>query len=223
MIKREDLEPLEKEDIINLFVDFAEKVEKQIQQMQEDIRSSQEENRQLKMPKNSQNSSRPPSHDFGRLPRQKSLRKPSGKKTGGQQGHSGNTFCQVSDPDEIIVHKPSGLCPKCGKIHTDDEFVLQAKRQIVDIPPIQPIITEHQVYQLKCDCGHEAVGQFPAGVNAPVKYGNRLTAFVSYLTETETYIVIKNSRGFCTIENEFPNGFPIQIYLNHSSLLIILQ
>lgn len=292
MITRGVLEPLEKEEIINLFVEFAEKVEKQIQKMQEDICSLQEENRQLKMPKNSQNSSRPPSQDFGRLPRQKSLRKSSGKKTGGQQGHSGNTLCQSTDPDKIIIHKPSELCPKCGKIHTPDSFVFQSKRQIVDIPPIQPIITEHRVYQLKCECGHEAVGQFPAGVNAPVKYGNRLTTFVSYLstrqyipfgrlpellkcicnltlsqgtiynmldrvadnllpvyhaikqnvqdakvvgsdesgvkvnndnfwtwtwqTETETYIIIKKSRGFCVIENEFPNGFPQAILVTDS-------
>ncbi len=291
MIKRETLEPLKKEDIINLFVEFAEKVEKQIQQLQDDICSLQEENRQLKTPKNSRNSSQPPSHDFGSLPRQKSLRKPSGKKTGGQQGHTGTTLEQTSQPDKIINHKPSDLCPKCGKIHSADEFIFQSKRQMVDIPPIQPVITEHRVYQLKCKCGHEGVGQFPAGVNAPVKYGNQLTAFVSYLstrqyvpfgrlpellkcicnltlsqgtiynmlrvadnllpvyhgikqnvqnakvvgsdesgvkvnndnfwtwtwqTETETFIIIDPSRGFCVIENAFPNGFPQAILVSDS-------
>lgn len=292
MIKRETLEPLAKEDIINIFVEFAEKMEKQILQKQDDILSLKEENRQLKIPKNSKNSSRPPSHDFGHVPRQKSLRTPSGKKTGGQQGHPGSTLNQASQPDKIIDHKPSGLCPKCGKIHTSDEFVFQSKRQMVDIPPIQPIITEHRIYQLKCSCGHEAAGQFPAGVNAPVKYGNQLTAFVSYLstrqyvpfgrlpellkcicnitlsqgtiynmlnrvadhllpvysgikqniqnakvvgsdesgikvnkdnfwtwawqTETETFIKIVPSRGFCVIDNEFPNGFPQAILVSDS-------
>ncbi len=39
MMIRESLEPLKKEDIINLFVEFLEKVEKQIQQLQNEVSS----------------------------------------------------------------------------------------------------------------------------------------------------------------------------------------
>src|SRR5437764_3983885 len=49
--------------------------------------------------KDSQNSSLPPSSDrFVRAP--KSLRKKSGKKPGGQQGHHGHHLRQVETPDE---------------------------------------------------------------------------------------------------------------------------
>lgn len=187
MIKRETLEPLAKDDIISVFVEFSNRVEKQIEQLQEDIRELKEENRQLKNAKNSRNSSRPPSHDFGKIPRQKSLRKSSEKKPGGQSGHKGHTLDQVSNPDHIVVHKPSDNCPICGEIHQNESYHLHSKRQVVDIPPIKAIVTEHQVYLAQCKCGHVSEGGYPAGVNAPVQYGSTLTSFVSYLS-TRQYI-----------------------------------
>jgi transposase len=50
---------------------------------------------------NSRNSSRPPSTDFflKEKPNPKSLRKKSGKKAGGQEGHQGTTLEMTNDPE----------------------------------------------------------------------------------------------------------------------------
>nr|WP_319398807.1 hypothetical protein [uncultured Carboxylicivirga sp.] len=47
MIKRETLEPLSKDQIIDLFVEFSNKVEQTLHEMKEDIRVLKEENQRL--------------------------------------------------------------------------------------------------------------------------------------------------------------------------------
>src|SRR3972149_3139289 len=55
----------------------------------------------------SHNSHQPPSRDGPGKKRTHSLRKRSGKPSGGQAGHPGVTRCLVDDPDDIIPHEPS--------------------------------------------------------------------------------------------------------------------
>ena len=62
--------------------------------------------------KNSKNSSKPPSSDGYKKPAPKSLRKPSGKKVGGQDGHQGTHLAVITAPDEIVIHMPSA-CKGC--------------------------------------------------------------------------------------------------------------
>ncbi|HJZ39218.1 MAG TPA: IS66 family transposase [Bacteroidales bacterium] len=140
----------------------------------------------LKHPKNSKNSSVPPSKDENRPFKTKSLRASDGKKPGGQTGHEGNTLKMTETPDIVIEHKPQ-YCNHCGKDITHIEAELITCRQIVDIPPIIPQYTEHRTYRVECSCGHRTETSFPDGINAPISYGANIEAIIAYL-HTRQYI-----------------------------------
>jgi transposase len=132
---------------------------------------------------NSSNSGKPPSSDgLKKPPRVSSLREPSGKKTGGQQGHPGETLCQVAKPDVTIDHYPP-VCTGCGEPLTAATATGQVARQVFDLPEPRPlIVTEHRAHACRCAaCGTQTRAAFPGGVAAPVQYGQRIAAFVLYL------------------------------------------
>ncbi len=60
-------------------------------------------------PKNSRNSSIPPSQDRNRPKKNQSLRKSSGKKPGGQKGREEKTLEMTAVPDKIIELKAINL------------------------------------------------------------------------------------------------------------------
>jgi len=132
-------------------------------------------------PKNSRNSSKPPSSDFPKPPKTQSLREKTGKKAGGQIGHKGTTLKMVTNPTIVKEHH-SNYCTCCGNDLSNINGELIGKRQVIDIPPIQPIVTEHQVYRKQCTCGRVNQGDYPAGINKSISYGNGIQALVSYMS-----------------------------------------
>lgn len=129
---------------------------------------------------NSRNSSKPPSSDGPAKPAPKSLRRPTGRKPGGQAGHEGTTLTQVPDPDIVIRHDPSH-CKGCG---TDLAGAPQSGcsvRQVFDLPPIRVQVTEHRVITRTCACGVATTGTAPPLASHPVQYGPVLRAVMVYL------------------------------------------
>lgn len=140
----------------------------------------EQELEKYKTRKDSNNSSIPPSKDDNRPPRTSSLRQKSDRKVGGQPGHEGKTLKMVETPDEVIEHRMC-FCPECGKDLNHQPFELLGKRQVIDIPPIRQIVTEHRVYRCKCTCGKVVEGEFPVGIDSPVSYGRNIESLVGYL------------------------------------------
>src|SRR6202140_3305637 len=111
---------------------------------------------------NSSNSGKPPSSDgLKKPPRVSSLREPSGKKTGGQKGHPGETLCQVEKPDATINHYPAA-CAGCGQPLTAVMATGHVARQVFDLPEPRPlIVTEHRAHACRCAaCGPRTRGAF---------------------------------------------------------------
>jgi len=137
---------------------------------------------QGRLAKDSHNSSKPPSSDGPRKPTPKSLRKPTGRRVGGQPGHPGNTLQMVDKPDEIIPHRVEH-CQACQRSlkHLPANDV--EKHQVFDLPPLRLRVTEHQGEIKVCPrCGQVNKAAFPDDAQNPVQYGPRMKSFTVYLT-----------------------------------------
>jgi len=131
--------------------------------------------------RDSHNSHQPSSRDGLGKKRPHSLRKRSGKQSGGQAGHPGVTRCLVDDPDETIPHEPN-VCVGCGASLVAVPAVGQERRQVIEIPEPRPVVTEHQAVQKACPvCQTMTAGEFPPAVTQPVQYGPRTKAVAVYL------------------------------------------
>ena len=131
---------------------------------------------------NSRNSSKPPSSDgLSKPPAPISLRKKSGKKSGGQKGHAGSTLTQISNPNHVIRHSLH-TCPGCGSSLENQECLRLSARQVFDIPVPETIVTEHKIEHKHCrKCKKTVRSSYPKTVEGPVQYGPNIRSWSVYL------------------------------------------
>jgi transposase len=139
------------------------------QQNQRLIRRLAELEDQVSLPtKDSHNSSKPPSSELPPCKRTRSLRRPSGRRPGGQPGHPGHTRRLVATPDHSVTHRPVS-CRACQASLAEGELLATARRQVIELPPVKLVITEHRAETRRCpQCGQRNYGRFPPEVRAPV-------------------------------------------------------
>ena len=150
-------------------------LEARVATLEDMVRTLQEQLNQ-----SSRNSSRPPSSDP--LQSQRPTRPRGQRRRGGQPGHPGQTrtLVPVEDVDEVVVLKPE-QCSGChAPLSGDDPTPF--RHQVIEIPPIKPVITEYQWHQLVCpECGETTRAPWPAGVPSGT-YGPRVHATVALCT-----------------------------------------
>src|ERR1019366_9104686 len=108
------------------------------------------------------NSSRPPSGEGLGKPAPRSLRKKSGRKPGGQDGHEGRTLRQAARPDREVPHEPA-CGGRCGAGLAGRPVTGVERRQVPDLPAVAVQVTEHQLIERGCGCGHRTRAAAPAG------------------------------------------------------------
>lgn len=105
-------------------------------------------------PKNSGNSSVPPSKEsMGDEIRRRtsSLREKSGRNPGGQPGHEGNTRKMSEQPDETENIQPN-YCRECGRELSDIEGVEEYREECVGVRII-PVVKRLRFLKKTCTCG----------------------------------------------------------------------
>ncbi len=147
--------------------------------LEQSMAALQTENEQLKeqLARTSKNSSQPSSKNP--LTFKPNRKEPSGKKRGGQVGHQGHErkLYPVEKCQEVIEHYPQ-KCSKCGSEEMSSSTP-PYRHQVVEIPPVEPIVTEHQFFSMTCSCcGQENQAPSMSQIISQGGYGTRVAAML---------------------------------------------
>jgi transposase len=163
----DSLRDLSRDELVALVIQLAERLERQEAEVE----------RLKRPPATSRNSSQPPSRD------QKANRpKPKRRRhRGAKAGHAKAERPLTDRPDRVIEVRPSA-CSGCGQDLQALEPQRTVRRQITELPIIQPVVIETRQHEVICPgCGHAERGALPVGLEAERHFGPRLEAAVTYL------------------------------------------
>jgi transposase len=185
-------DPDEQERTIESLSAQISRLKAQVERLQAEVGELQGHNLRLQrrnaeleaiVAKDSHNSSRPPSTDPPWAKRTRSLRRPSGRKPGGQVGHYGETLRLCERPNRTVEHRPR----ECRGCHAplDSAHVLgHHRQQVVEVVPARLRVTEHRLAVVRCRaCGKTTRGEFAEAVRSGVQYGAGVKARVLYLQQ----------------------------------------
>jgi len=140
---------------------------------------------QARLGQNSTNSSVPPSANPPDAPKPV-VKQSTGRKTGGQPGHPGQTRLRL--PPERITHVIALVPNRCE--HCQAPLPAQAGlddpepswHQFAELPRMAAVVTEFQGHARTCACcGHVTQERIPAEIRAAT-FGPHLTAALAYLS-----------------------------------------
>lgn len=166
---------------------------KEIRDLKRLLKKKDKENEELRKrlskyeepPKSSGNSSTPPSKEKMKeeiIRRTKSLRKPTGKKPGGQPGHNGFTL-EINDNPDVVVDDTPEICDKCGDSLENCDTELDYVTQIISLPELKPLIKQVNHYVKVCrTCGHRVKANSDRRRSNAVVYDASVKGLAVYLS-----------------------------------------
>lgn len=149
----------------------------EVRRLETEVRTLREELEQHKKPPTtSQNSSQPPSRDWKADHPQRKRR----KKVGAKPGHAKAERPLVDNPEKVVDVWVEA-CAQCGTGLLDQAPERVIRRQVTELPEIQPVVIETRQYEVRCPgCQRLQRGPLPAGLEAARRFGPRLEALVTY-------------------------------------------
>ncbi len=133
--------------------------------------------------RNSGNSSMPPSADDlpGRRAPARMPRGGTGRKRGKQKGAPGSAMSWAA-PDEVIGHRPRGACECGADLAAAADLGVARSYQQLEVPLLTARRIQHDLLQVRCECGKVHAAPRPAGVpDSAVSIGPNLRALAVYL------------------------------------------
>lgn len=139
---------------------------------------------EARLNQNSSNSNRPPSSDSPADRQARGGKAPSRRTRGGQPGHKGWKR-DLLPPEKVnrTRERFPNRCRRrgCGKLLSRRPNGEPLRHQVLEVPPIEPDVTEYRLHSVACECGKVTRATLPAGVPRGM-CGPRLTALIGMLT-----------------------------------------
>lgn len=106
-------------------------------------------------------------------------------KRGPKPGHRGVSRVRLAlDQVDVVLPCRPAQCRHCGLALPATGGVVVACRQVVELPPVRPVVIEAQRLRVVCrHCRHGTVGVYPEGFGATGRFGPRLVATAALLHE----------------------------------------
>jgi transposase len=158
---------------------LIEALQKRVDELERQVKDLQ-----ARLGANASNSSLPPSANPPQAP-PAVVKKPTGRKTGGQPGHPGHQRRRL--PPERVRHVIALIPTHCEACQAPLPHQPSAAdpgpvwHQLAELPKVQAVVTEFQGHARTCSCcGHLTREAIPAEIRAHA-FGPRLAAVLGYL------------------------------------------
>ena len=165
----EALRQLSKEALIALFLEYQERMEARVRELEAKLE-------ELRRPaKTSKNSSKPPSSGY-------KANRPQREQKKRKRGGAGKSRKRVEP--HVVLECAAVRCADCGADLRGEPQKLLGKSQVVEIPPVEPVVVEARRYGCTCPkCGKPQSEEYPSGLEPERVFGRRLEGMVTYLHE----------------------------------------